>query len=239
MRILALLSATVAFGQSATPAFEVASIRAGDPGRESIDHVPGSIITHHTRVKSLIKWAYNVQEYQVAGPGWLEEARFDVSAKAGMPAPEAEVRVMLQALLADRFKLTLHRETRELPALIVTVSKTGHKLQPAGADNDSFDTGKLSLTAKNARLSTLLDFLSRELRIPIVDQTGLTGRFDYSLDINKYVTEEMQKGPGPPPEAPNIIARAFQEQLGLKLESKKTPIEVLVIDHMEKEPTEN
>jgi uncharacterized protein (TIGR03435 family) len=180
-----------------------------------------------------------VQEYQVAGPGWLEEARFDVSAKAGTPAPEADVRVMLQTLLADRFKLTLHRETRELLALIVTVSKTGHKLQTAGADNDSFDTGKLSLTAKNARLSTLLDFLSRELRIPIVNQTGLTGRFDYSLDINKYVTEEMQKGPGPPPEAPNIIARAFQEQLGLKLESKKTPIEVLVIDHMEKGPTEN
>jgi uncharacterized protein (TIGR03435 family) len=241
MRIFVGFFATVAFAQTATPAFEVASIRATDQtkGKETIEHVPGSLIAHYARMKALIKWAYNVQEYQVAGPGWLEEARFDVSAKTSTPAPEVDLRLMLQTLLADRFKLSSHRETKELPALVMTVPKTGHKLQAPGSGDQAFDTGKLRLTATDAPLSQLTDFLSRELRMPIVDQTGLTGRFNYTLDINKYVTEEMQRGPGPPPEAPNIIARAFQEQLGLKLESKKTPIEMIIVDHIEKAPTEN
>jgi uncharacterized protein (TIGR03435 family) len=219
--------------------FEVASIRPSQEGKEKIDHVPGSIVAHNSRLTALIAWAYSVQEYQVSGPGWLNDARFEISAKASTPAAEKELRAMLQALLAERFKLGLHRTTKEMQALIMTVGKDGHKLHPPGQDDPNFDTGKLRLSAKNAEISQLTNFLSREIHLPIVDQTGLTGRFDYSLDINKYVTEEMQRGPGPPPEAPQIIARAFQEQLGLKLESRKTPIEVLVIDHIEKLPTEN
>jgi len=92
-------------------------------------------------------------------------------------------------------------------------------------------------------MAQLIAFLSRELRNPIVDQTGLTGRFDYFLDIAPYFTEEMQRsggpGGGPPPDAPGIVAQAMQAQLGLKVESKKAPVEMLIIDHIEKAPTEN
>jgi uncharacterized protein (TIGR03435 family) len=150
---------------------------------------------------------------------------------------------MLQALLADRFQLTLHRQPKDLPALVLTVGKNGHKLQPVEVEGSpSFQTGKLSLTGKGATLSQLTGFLSRELRIPVIDQTGLSGRFNYFLDINSYITEEMRQsgGPngGPPPDAPGIIAQAIQAQLGLKMDSKKAPVEMLIVDRVEK-PSEN
>src|SRR5215475_9514928 len=87
-----------AFGQ---PAFEVASVRPGQPGREAIDHVPGSLTMRNVRLTAAIAWAYDAQDYQVSGPGWLTDTRFDITAKAGSPAPPAELRKMLQTLLAD------------------------------------------------------------------------------------------------------------------------------------------
>ena len=126
---------------------------------------------------------------------------------------------MLQALLAERFKLAVHRQTKEIPALILTVGKNGHKLQPVETEGSpSFKTGKLSLTGQGATIGQLTEFLSRELRNPVIDQTGLSGRFNYFLDIGSYVTEEMRKsqGPdgGPPPDAAGVVAQAIQAQLG-------------------------
>jgi uncharacterized protein (TIGR03435 family) len=101
----------------------------------------------------------------------------------------------------------------------------------------------MNLTGRGATIAQLTTFLSHELRAPIVDQTGLTGRYNYFLDINRYVTEEVMKsaGPngGPPSEAPSIIAQAMQAQLGLRVDSKKMPIEVLIVDRVERTPTEN
>jgi uncharacterized protein (TIGR03435 family) len=88
-------------------------------------------------------------------------------------------------------------------------------------------------------MAEMTRFLSRELHMPIVDQTGLTGHYNYFLDIAAYVTPDMMKGDGPPPEANSIVAQAMQAQLGLKLEAKKAPVEMLVIDHVDKTPSEN
>jgi len=124
--------------------------------------------------------------------------------------------------------------------MILTVAKSGHKLKEVDAEGSpSFSTGKLNLTGKGATIAQLITFLSREIRLPIVDQTGLTGRYDYFMDINAYITDEMRNQSGPPVEAPSIIANALQGQLGLKVEAKKTPLEVLVVDKMEKTPTDN
>ena len=128
--------------------------------------------------------------------------------------------------------------------MVLTVGKGGHKLKPVETDEaPSFKTGKLNLTGKGATIAQLIEFLSRELRNPLVDQTGLTGRFDYFMDIAPYFTEEMQRsggpGGGPPPDAAGIVAQALQAQLRLKVESKKVPVEMLIIDRMEKAPTEN
>jgi len=242
---LFLLTSIAAFAQAADPpAFEVASIRPGEPGKEVIEQVPGSLSMRHVRLTACIRWAYGVQDYQVSAPAWASDAWFDIWAKAGTPANQAELRGMLQALLAERFKLAVHRQTKELPALILTVGKNGHKLQPVENEGSpSFKTGKLSLTGQGATIGQLTEFLSRELRSPVIDQTGLSGRFNYVLDIASYVTEEMRKsqGPdgGPPPDAAGVVAQAIQAQLGLKMDSKKAPVEMLVIDHLEKAPTEN
>ena len=150
---------------------------------------------------------------------------------------------MLQTLLADRFKLAFHGETKEIPALILTVGKNGHKLKATETEGSpSFKTGKMNLTGQGATVGQLTEFLSHELRNPIIDQTGLTGRYNYALDINAYVTEEIMKTAGPggvPPDAPSIIAQAMQAQLGLRLDSKKAPVEMLIIDSIERAPTGN
>ncbi len=241
LAVLILLPSLGAFAQSA---FEVASIRPSQSGRETIEAARGVLTMRSVRLERCIRWAYGVQSSQVSGPSWLNEATFDIVAKAGASVDEGELRLMLRTLLAERFQMQLHRETRDVPALILTIGKNGHKLQATEAEGTpSFKTGKMNLTGQGATLNQLTDFLAGELRRPIIDQTGLTGRFNYFLDINSYVTEEVLKsqgpGGGPPPDAPSIVAQAIQAQLGLRLESKKAPLEVLVIDRMERTPTEN
>jgi len=232
--------ASLVLAADAPSAFEVASVRPSQDGREAIDVSAGSITMRNVRLTGAIRWAYNVLDVQVSGPDWLNTTRFDIIAKAGAPAKEPEMKQMMQTLLADRFKLELHRQTKEVNAMILTVAKGGHKMKEVGQESSpSFSTGKLNLTGKGASIEQLISFLSRELRLPIVDQTGLTGRYDYFMDINAYITDEMRNQGGPPLEAPSIIANALQAQLGLKVEAKKMPLEVLVIDKMEKTPADN
>jgi uncharacterized protein (TIGR03435 family) len=231
-------------GAAAQSAFDVASIRPAETKGEWIQVVPGSVTMRNYRMMSCIRWAYDIQEYQVSGPGWLTEVSFDIVAKAGTAASDAELRRMMQALLAERFKLAVHRETKEMQGLILTIGKNGHKLEPNPVEGSpSFKTGKLNLTGNGATLSQMTEFLSRQMRQPVVDQTGLTGRFNYFLDVSQHITEEVQRsaGPngGPPPDAASLIAQAIQAQLGLKVEPRKVPVEMLIVDRLEKSPTEN
>lgn len=232
--------AALSLAAEAPPAFEVASIRPSQEGRENVDVRPGNVTMRNMRLAGAIRWAYNVLDVQVSGPDWLNTARFDIIAKAGEAAKEPEMQKMMQTLLADRFKLELHRQTKELNAMVLTIAKGGHKLKEVQQEGSpSFSTGKLNLTGKGATIAQLIGFLSREIRLPIVDQTGLTGRYDYFMDINAYITDEMRTQSGPPVEAPSIIASALQGQLGLKVEAKKVMLDVLIVDKMEKTPTDN
>jgi uncharacterized protein (TIGR03435 family) len=232
--------ASLVLASDAPSTFEVASIRPSQEGRETFDLRPGSITMRNVRLTGAIQWAYNVLDVQVSGPDWLNTTRFDIIAKAGAEAKEPEMKKMMQALLSDRFKLELHRQTKEVTAMVLTVAKGGHKMKEVEQEGSpSFSTGKLNLTGKGATIAQLISFLSRELQLPIVDQTGLNGRYDYFMDINAYVTDEMRNPNGPPLEAPSLIANALRAQLGLKVEAKKMPLEVLVVDKMEKAPTDN
>ena len=222
------------------PAFDVASIKPCDAGGGAVDIAPGSVTMRCMRLTGAIRWAYNVLDVQVSGPDWLNTARFEIVAKAGTPAKEPELQQMMQKLLAERFKLELHRQTKEVNAMVLTVAKGGHKLKEVQEEGSpSFSTGRMNLTGKGATIAQLITFISREIRQPIVDQTGLTGRYDYFMDIAAYITDEMRQQQGPPVEAPSIVANALQGQLGLKVEAKKMPMEVLMVDKMEKTPTEN
>lgn len=242
------LAAVCALAQTATPSFEVATVRAPAPNTPySLDIAAGSLTMRNARMRTILRWAYDIQEPQIVGPDALiqmmDQMRFDISAKAVATATEAEMRVMLQTLLAERFQLKVHQEKREIPAFVLTVAKGGHKLKPpTGEGPPRFTTGNMNLTGERATIAQLTEFLARQLRAPIVDQTNLTGQYNYFLDILADVTPEVlegARGGRVPLEAPAIIGSGLQGQLGLKLDSLKAPVPVIVLDGMEKEPSAN
>ena len=149
---------------------------------------------------------------------------------------------MLRALLAERFKLAFHRQTKEMSAYVVTVGKNGHKLRPSEGPGPARLSSKgMAASAEQATVAEMTELLTTPLRAPVVDETGLKGRFDFNLDVSPYISEVLTKRPQGD-SIPDLIAlgiTAIQEQLGLKVDSRKVPVEILVIDHVEKIPTEN
>jgi uncharacterized protein (TIGR03435 family) len=173
----------------------------------------------------------------------MKDQVYDISAKSEKPATEAEMRVMLQGLLAERFKLVFHREKKETSALVLTVAKGGVKAKESTGGAQGFRTQGMRIVADNVQIGEMSEFLTRVLRMPVVDQTGLTAKYNYVLDINSYITPEiranMPRDGSPPIEAQGIISSALQEQLGIRMDSGKVPLEMLVIDKAEREPLEN
>ncbi len=232
---------------AAAPAFDVASIKSTRASatreggrRERIEAVPGSLIMGNVRFQTAVRWAYHVQEYQVMGPGWIGEERFDIVAKAGSPVPEADLRLMLQTLLAERFHLAVHRQTKEMSAYVVTVGKNGHKLQESQGEGamDVKPAGPMVATIQRADLDELASMLSQPLQAPVVNMTGLKGRYDFKVDMAPYITPEVTSAKSPM-DLIGVGITAMQEQLGLKMESKRVPVDLVVIDRAEKSPIEN
>lgn len=247
----AILSAPAAFGQAGAPlpAFEVASVKpdlrgkGGGMGsrREIITPEPGRLTMLNVSMDTCIAWAYGVKSYQVSGPGWMEDERYDIAAKAPGAVPEKELRLMIQGLLAERFKLAFHRQPKDLPVLVLQVAKNGPKFHESKDDGDFSiqPTGKATVTIQRAAVSQLVDLLTQVLRMPILDETGLQGRYDIAVDMTSYIPEHFDHSMGPPPDMAGIVMAALPEQLGLKLESRKTMLDMLMVDHVEKTPTEN
>lgn len=273
-----LVNATPAQTQSATKpspsstermTFEAASIKPAKPGAMGtmIRNEPGGrFMATNVSLKMLITMAYNIQPFQLTdAPSWLDSDRWDIEAKpesgaeaepgkssADMEKEMDDQRLRLQSLLADRCKLTFHRETKELPVYALVVAKNGPKLkQPAvetgGRPQRQMMMGFGELTGHGTPLSFLAETLGRQLGRIVLDKTGLTGNYDFDLKWTPDPSQRMglggPMGPGgpggpgmPPPPDPNgpTIFTALQEQLGLKLESQKGPVDVLVIDRVEK-----
>jgi uncharacterized protein (TIGR03435 family) len=242
------------FGQSAAApaAFEVASVKPNKIGsaggkdeiRESVDSTPSSLAMRSVSLKSCLKWAYGVKDYQISGPGWLASEKYDVVAKTGRPATDDELRLMLQTLLAERFQMALHRETKELPMYALVVGKSGPKLQESKGGSGSKEHGitidKGALVYKNTSMPELADRLSAGVfgvNRPVLDKTGLTGSFDFSVKLAESIAE-LKGSIRSMADDPTIMMDALQ-QIGLKLEPQKGPVEILVIDKVEKVPTEN
>jgi uncharacterized protein (TIGR03435 family) len=264
--------------QSASPAYvyEVASIKPDKSGNGMvrIANTPEGFTANNVSVQMLIRVAYGVEENQIQGLNMLVSENYDVEAKMEKSVADdlqkldqdqrvEERRHMLQALLADRFKLTIHRETKELPIYALVVAKNGPKLQEA-KPGDTYPNGfrgpggrggrgmmmmgRGELTGQGLHVADLARQLSQQLGRTVVDKTALTGLYDFTL---KWTPDNQMAMPGGPGDGgrgsdsgasadtsgPSIFT-AIQEQLGLKLESQKGPVEVLVIDHVEK-PSEN
>jgi uncharacterized protein (TIGR03435 family) len=259
---------------------------SGGPGTKD----PGRIHYPFMTMKNILMNAYDVKNFQIVGPSWLDTERFDITATMPPNATKEQFRVMLQNLLAERFKLTVHRDAKELPMYLLTVAKSGMKMKESadvappkddveqpptplpsqpkiGADGFPIlpprpagspiamiiMNGRARLIAQQNTIQELADRLTSLTNRPVTDATALKAKYDFTLTF----TPEGMNGPmgpiTPPPSAgvngapgggadaetlPDIFG-AVQAQLGLKLEAKKGPVEMIVIDHIEKIPTEN
>jgi len=241
--VLGMAAVGVATAQNFT--FEVAAIRPSNSGRPgmSIETDAGRFKAINATVSFLIQYAYGVKDFQlIGGPGWIGSDKYDIEAKSEIKANDREFPSMMQALLADRFQLKFHRETREFPIFGLVVAKGGPKLTPAsetGNDGTRVRNGLLTIT--NGTVANLASTLTNMLGRRVLDKTGLSGRYDIALKWTPDFGQAPPLRPDAPPADPNgpSIFTAVQDQLGLRLESTKGPLDVLVIDKVLKTPTEN
>jgi uncharacterized protein (TIGR03435 family) len=225
--------------RDAHPAFEAASIKLNSSGDSSSSShgTKGQIVMNNMTLKRLIERAYGVLPFQVAGPAWMETVRVDIVAKYPLDTQDEDRSLMLRALLEDRLKLTVHRESKDLPGYALTVAKSGFKLKPAepGSSDTSINGGRIrTLTAKRTSMDYLAGLIARSLGEPVVDRTGMQGVYDFELRWNT----DDQNATGLDADVPSIFT-ALQETLGLRLQSQKVPGEIIVVDHVERAPTEN
>ena len=222
------------------PAFAVASIHPS-AGEVKFEHdgntetTPGTLRMQDVSVETCIKWAYGVQESQIAGPTWIDSDKFDITAKADGPATEDEMKRMLQTLLTDRFRLSFHHQEKELKAFVLTVAKGGSKVTPAAApDAKPYRQNSANgSVVKSMTIQQFGDFISQPLHMPVVDQTGLPGKYDFVIDFTPYLPDEKNMGPNRP-DSTSILMAAMEGELGIKMETRKTQVDVMVIDHVEK-----
>jgi uncharacterized protein (TIGR03435 family) len=244
---IALAFLTCARGQTPTPAFEVASIRPNRSGSadSNMNSLPsGKLIATNVALRELIRLAYGVRDYQIAkAPGWIDSVRYDISAETASPkkVSHEESAAMLRELLVDRFQLALHRETKEGPVYLLTVGKNGPKLTEHNEGTGSGARGRCGhLTGKRLTLDTVARVLSRQFERDVLNRTGLNGKYDFELDWTPDAgpcSAAESEGATEPFGRPSIFT-AVQEQLGLKLEPAKGPVEMLVIDRVSR-PSEN
>jgi uncharacterized protein (TIGR03435 family) len=291
------------FALAQTPAkleFEVASVKPAPPmgngpimiggrgGPGSQD--PSQMVFNNATVKMLLINAYNVKQYQVTGPSWIDTERYNIIAKVPEGTSKADGQVMLQNLLADRFKIVIHRETKDFPLYELNVAKGGSKLKVSTGDPNApppalpplgaarggpppmgkdgmpelpkggrgmmmfMMPGRARVAGNVQPLSALVDMLGNQLGMPVVDKTGLTGVFDFAVDFAPDSFRGLSGPAGlppPPPPPPGAdkpvdapsdlppLLTAIQEQLGLRLDKTKGPLELIVVDKGDKVPTEN
>ena len=239
--------------KDADPSFEVATIKPARPDEQcKYFSVRGrQFTTCNTNLTDLLMFAYGVQSKQLINlPPWADTDKYDLAGQPDVPgAPnDKQIKSMVQKLLAERFKLTFHHDKKELSVYAITVSKTGPKLTPSQGDPNglpgNFFGGLGDMVNVNSTIGNFAGTMQAAvLDRPVVDQTGITGRFDFTLkwtpDESQFIVLGGYKAPATEKaDAPPNLFTAIQEQLGLKLDAVKAPVDVLVIDHAEK-PSDN
>jgi len=250
----------VASVKVATPTayMAMAMNKTGGPGTSDPSHLTYT----NAPMQALLEDAFGVRKHQLSGPSWLNQSRFDVLAKVPPGATKEQARAMLLKLLVERFGLTFHHESREVAVYGLVVAKGGLKMKPS-SDNppavpERFPQLKqgqqmaigmssdfvIRYTARKQTLATLANILYNSMDRPVLDATELTGTYDFTLE---YLPERVSRASGAPNESqPNpdtapapLVYSALQTQLGLRLDSRKMPVDVIVIDELRKSPTEN
>ncbi len=235
----------------ADPSFEVATIKLSDPNSpgKGFGGPPGTFQTRNTTLNDLLMFAYQIQIKQIVNaPGWAESQKVDIIGKQDTPgqASEAQTQAMMQKLLLSRFGLKFHMDKKELPAYILSVSKSGSKLKTSTGDPgtpSAFFFRQLGdLTFRNITMEGFSKWMQTVLDRPVVNHTDLQGRFDGRLkwnpDESQFAIFGVKVVHSDAPDAPPDLYKAIQEQIGLRLDAGKPNVDVMVIDHVEK-PSEN
>jgi len=293
---LVVFSSMAALGQPAAtlPAFEVASVKPATPTTDGLvmrrlGSDPGMVNYQNVTLKILLARAYGLKDYQITGPDWLDTGGYDVVAKLPVGVNQDQIPAMLQTLLADRFQIKLHKETRTLPVYVLTVARGGPKLEesdpalvaaaqaamaaagrsgmppPPPAPGKGPPPGMITMsvtqngiTVKGSMdMNRLINALSNLMDRPVIDSTDRKCNYDIDLTFMPDESSNFKGRMGPPPGGPPLggagdgrmeppvtsapVGNIFQalQSLGLKLESRKDPVESLVIDRANKVPTEN
>jgi uncharacterized protein (TIGR03435 family) len=235
---LPLCASCCIFSQTAPPAFEAASIKLNTSGSGSggSKGSQGQVVFTNVSLRRLVQRAYGIQDFELVGPDWMANVKFDIAAK--YPPGEStndQRNLMLQTLLAQQFHLTIHRETKEMSAYALVVAKNGPKLEASkeGGNSTNSNRGRFNDTAVS--MAGLARQLADQLEHPVVDKTGLTGvytlKLEWTPDEQPGSTAESTLGPS--------IFTALQDQLGLKLQTQKLPVEIIVVDRVDRTPVEN
>jgi len=271
----------------AQPEFEVASIRptktGADPGVRVGLHIDGAQVHYNSlSLKDLIRMAWQVKDFQVAGPEWMASERFDIAGTIPAGATRNQVPDMLKALLSQRFQISTHNESKEFPVYGLVLAKGGLKMKestdpgasalltdtkapldvnvdggPGGVNialprGSSFSLANDKIEAKKLTMAEFVDLLWRFTDRPVVDMTGLKGAYDFTLQLTPedyyamLIQSAVNAGVSLPPQALQLMEGVTKDSfyaalqlVGLKLETRKAPLDVLVIDHVSKTPTEN
>ncbi|MGD0869199.1 MAG: TIGR03435 family protein [Bryobacteraceae bacterium] len=293
---LVVFTSMAALGQpaAALPAFEVASVKPAEPSpdgrvlrRQGGD--PGMVNYQNFTLKLLLARAYGLKDYQITGPDWLDTEGYDLMAKVPAGFPQDQIPAMLQTLLADRFQIKLHKETKILPVYALTVAKGGPKLKETDPDTAAAIQAMMAAAGRgegpppppapgkgpppgaimiqvtqngmafrgSMDMSRLVNTLSNFMDRPVLDSTDLKGVYDIELSFMPDESSNFKGRMGPmpgggpaggagdgrigPPESNAPAGNIFQalQSVGLKLEARKDPVEIVVIDHANKAPTEN
>lgn len=253
--IAGMVFAAVLFSQAQTPApaprrvFEAASIKPNKSGPQTgtwtspIAFLPGGRFTAtNVTLVDVIVQVYSTRRIQMeGGPDWIDSERFDIVAKPDAAEGElkqADVRPMVQALLEDRFQLKFHRETKDRPVLAL-VGKLPAAFQESKEGAPAVTPGdRGKLTFQHWAMTGLVNLTSNVMHTPVIDGTGIKGYYDYSLDPAQFIGTGADGVPGAAPNYADLFETALREQLGFRLEKRKAPLEIMVIDHASR-PTEN
>jgi uncharacterized protein (TIGR03435 family) len=223
--------------------FEVASVKRvhdgpppGDIPR-NLDSSPGHLAMRNVPLRHAVLWAYDLKDYQVTGPDWIKgDERYDIIAKAAGPVAESQIRLMLQRLLTERFQLKLRREAREMSVYVLGRGKGEPKVNESSGDRAPALAGSPTAVKFHRQpISRFTFMLTRRLDRPVLDATGLTGLYDFTIDVSGL---GFNGRPAEDQTAPSVFT-TVQRDLNLKLEARKESIDVLVIESANRIPVEN
>ena len=245
-RLLLAFLAALPLAAQAPAKFDVASIRPATEriqferdGRTTISH--GTLRMHDVSVSNCISFAYSISTSQIVGAASLTDARYDIAAKVDHDVTEEQMRVMMQSLLTDRFRLSFHRTQKEMRGYVLSVfanqPKDPTKFHPSAHPGEMYRQNSASGTvARNITMKEFADFLTSPLEGPVADDTKLEGQYDLLLDFTRYVDVTAPKEDLPGVAA--VLNNALKGELGLQITSRKTMFDVIAVDHVEA-PSEN